>query len=133
MKDAVIEIVHHIPGRVRLRASAAKSNPAVAAGLEAAATSLDGVIDVSVNTASGTALILFDSAETSAANIRDHLSRGWASPSPADMLRAQLTPKGGLSKARKRRNKVVRHVLEVVAGIVIERGLEIAIRVALRR
>ncbi|MCS6786422.1 MAG: heavy-metal-associated domain-containing protein [Thiobacillaceae bacterium] len=55
-----IDVVHFIPGRVRLRAAGLKGRPQLAQQLQAAFAAVPGVKSIEVNTLTGSVLITYD-------------------------------------------------------------------------
>ena len=74
MKDAlrqivsfagVLEVVHALPGRLRLRIPSLAGRPRALADFETSLKRLDGIASVSTNATLGTALVRYDAAKLS--------------------------------------------------------------------
>ena len=59
----VLEVVHSLPGRIRLRIPSLKGRPRALAEFESSLKRLDGIASVSTNATLGTALVAYDAAK----------------------------------------------------------------------
>lgn len=83
--------VHHVPGRLRVKAPALKRNPARAAGVCAAVTAVPGVSSAEANPVTGSLLIAYDPLRVDPRRVLDRLAedgligRDVAIPEPAQL------------------------------------------------
>jgi copper chaperone CopZ len=56
----VLEVVHSLPGRIRLRIPSLKGRPRALAEFESSLKRLDGIVSVTTNATLGTALVTYD-------------------------------------------------------------------------
>lgn len=70
----MIQLIHHVPGRLRLKSLAIKNHPQRAAGLECSLGKLSGVASVAANTITGSVVVQYDPNSACAASIRNHLN-----------------------------------------------------------
>src|ERR1700729_343027 len=70
-------IVHHIPGRLRLKVPGAKGNAVFMDQVQAALSSVDGVREIEVNPVTGSVLVHYDpdAFDTFHDNVHEHATR----------------------------------------------------------
>ena len=118
----VMGYVHHIPGRIRLRAVALKGNSADANVLTRWLESLSGVEDVEVNLLTGSVLIHYRPEVT---NGSDLIAKCRARLGPSAGARTRTAQPGELGSAfpKDLQRKVAKVAAGYVAQVVIERSL----------
>lgn len=95
----MINYVHSIPGRLRVKSAVIKKNPHEAVKLRKLLSSVPGLKNLDVNLVTGSILIRYDADSVSANELLDTLSRsGYFEPSNAvthdDLLHSMLTRTG---------------------------------------
>lgn len=107
--------IHHVPGRLRVRVSRLKRNPSLGKAIEMDVQSMTGVRCSESNPLTGSVVIHYDPAQTTAALLISQLrAAGYASddhrPEPARKSPSVGRPARKL--ARKAAEAVVWHVIE---------------------
>lgn len=119
MEAARVEIIHHLPGRLRVRVPEVKSDAAFATSLEQRLRSVRGVRAAQANPLTGSVLVHYDRARSR--------SVFGALNSMAAVSTSALTP---VSKPVLSRQT---DLAPVIGRIVLQKALETAIEVAVRK
>ncbi|MEL7564038.1 MAG: HMA2 domain-containing protein, partial [Dehalobacterium sp.] len=73
MEPSIVEVVHHLPGRVRFKVSFLHRNPEAKLFLEKELGNLPGIIKAAANPITGSLLIYFDCASLSVNQLRNYI------------------------------------------------------------
>ncbi len=117
--------VHHIPGRIRVRSTLVKHNPACARMVENWIRSIEGVHGVVINPTTGSILIHYRSGAIDGdrliAQMRD---RKWITGSEAPQERSKIVKSLALKPAQRTVGRVVAAaVLKYAAQAALERSV----------
>jgi cation transport ATPase len=88
------DVVHHQPGRIRLRHQMIRGNPAFASRIRDIVENLPGVLGCSVRPVTGSLLIRFDQRVTSASRFLQSLERARLAPVSSDLESLDPKPVG---------------------------------------
>jgi Heavy metal associated domain 2 len=113
----VMRYVHHIPGRIRLRAEALKGNSTCATSIAAWLGSVSGVEQVEVNSLTGSVLIYYRPEATDG----EHLIAQCRERLPVPGRQTSVLRNGNRSDVSK---DVQRAVVKMVAGYVTQVAIE---------
>jgi hypothetical protein len=64
-----IQVVHHVPGRLRVRVNPICSNSSAAASIESRLSTVHGIRTVTANPITGSVVVCYDAAQTSSESI----------------------------------------------------------------
>jgi copper chaperone CopZ len=108
-------VIHHVPGRLRIRLSEVKGNPAKAHSIERALGAFPGVNDVASNIRTGSVLVHYDpkTADVSSVLSMLYVDCGITARYPLPERERDIV-----------REKIAQKVASVVVGILIEKAIE---------
>ncbi len=120
--------IHHIPGRMRVRAAGVKRDSARCAALEVWLQSLEGVEHATVNALTGNALIYYRVGATDGSKLLEHLRENqWL---PAQPVR-NIAPRLAKLAVQIDKAELQRVIIRKLAGMLLEAALERCIVAAL--
>jgi hypothetical protein len=123
--------LHHVPGRLRLRARSFKNSEEKAAEIRALCTQLPGIEAIELNTLTGSLLVRYDKASVNAAQILGLLfANGIITSIPEARPRADSKLFGAPVRERTT-DSMAEAVAEFLADLVIEKVVPRAARVPL--
>jgi hypothetical protein len=121
--------LHHVPGRLRLKARSFKNSEGKAAEIRALCTQLPGIEAIELNTLTGSLLVRYDKASVNAAQILGLLfANGVITSIPEARPRADSKLFGGPVRERTT-DSMAEAVAEFIANLVVEKVVPRAARV----
>jgi hypothetical protein len=125
----MVEFVHSVPGRLRIRISSIRQEPRIADDASKAILSIPGVADVSANIITGSLVIIHDRAGLSTTalwnEVRRRLGSGKADAASASMDRA---PEPAASPGSEWVDQAARAAIDALIGKMVERAAVALVR-----
>jgi copper chaperone CopZ len=113
--------LHHVPGRVRVRAPGIKRNPVKATAVKARLKHVAGVAEVDVRPVTGSITVLYDTDVTSMPDILAHLREMGHAPAPVPAAQA---PNRATVASGPAISPHTEKAAKFVAGMALEKVLE---------
>jgi copper chaperone CopZ len=116
LRNPMIELVHSVPGRLRIKMSRIRNDARTATAIRSAVLSIPGVRTVTVKPMTGSVIVTYDSARLSLPALRGELQQRLG-PMTEPML-----PASGAHRHLGWIDRVAQTALEALVGALVERS-----------